>query len=207
MEGVQGRAFSLPNALTASRIAAIPGIVFLAGGTDAASHIGACALFAAAGITDWLDGRMARTGWGQTRLGTMMDPIADKMLVSATLLALLAAHDIPGWAVYPAAVVVLREIMVSGLREYMAGHGVDMAATTAAKWKTGVQMAALGTLLAGDQGAGWLGMPWLPAQQIGLGMLCAAAALTIASAWGYSKSAWTHATANAPQKGATAVQA
>ena len=189
---------SLPNVLTMSRIAAIPVIAWLAAMGSPGAHVAACAVFGAAGLTDWLDGKLARAGWGSTRLGAMLDPIADKLLVSATLVALLGARSVPWWGAYPAGVIIMREIMVSGMREFLATDGIRMPSSMLAKWKTGVQMGALGTLLAGDPGARTLGMPWLPADDIGLAMLCVAAGMTVWSAWAYATAAISHATRRVP---------
>jgi hypothetical protein len=112
---------SLPNMLTLSRILAIPVVVatfYMSG--DYARWFG-CALFAAAGFTDWLDGHMARRWEQQSELGRFLDPIADKLLVSATLLMLTATGRLAGLVVLPALVILCREILVSGLREYLAG--------------------------------------------------------------------------------------
>lgn len=183
----------LPNLLTLSRIAAIPLLVALAGLGSAGADLGACVVFALAGITDWLDGKIARDRRQTSDFGRMLDPIADKLLVGATLLMLAGTERLRGWGLYPAIVIMLREILVSGLREYLAGLRVGLPVTRLAKWKTGVQMASLGTLLAGDEGAAWLGLPWLPVSAIGLAMLLAAALLTLVTGWDYLVAGLRHA--------------
>jgi cardiolipin synthase len=176
---------NLPNLLTLSRIAAIPGLVALVAWHTPGGDLAACALFAVAGITDWLDGRIARSRQLHSDLGRMLDPIADKLLVGATLMVLAGMGRLPPLAIYPAIVIMCREILVSGLREYLAGLSVGLPVTRLAKWKTGLQMAALGILLAGDTGAARLGMPRLPLGAIGEAMLWLAAALTLFTGWDY----------------------
>ena len=108
-------------------------------------------MFSAAAITDYFDGKLARQRQQISDFGRMLDPIADKLLVGAALM-LLAGHR-PAARLrrcYPAIVILLREILVSGLREYLAGLRIGLPVTQLAKWKTGFQMGALGTLLAGD---------------------------------------------------------
>lgn len=187
----------LPNLLTLGRIAAVPLVVILAGvgapGTDAA----AAAVFALASVTDWLDGYLARSRGQTSEFGRMLDPIADKLLVGATLLMLAGTHRLDGWGLYPAVIVLAREILVSGLREYMAGSRAGLPVTTLAKWKTGAQMAALGTLLLGNRGAAWLGLAFLPATPIGLALIVVAALLTVATGWVYLSQGLRHA-ARAP---------
>ena len=128
---------NLPNLLTLSRIAAIPGLVALVAWHTPGGDLAACALFAVAGITDWLDGRIARSRQLHSDLGRMLDPIADKLLVGATLMVLAGMGRLPPLAIYPAIVIMCREILVSGLREYLAGLSVGLPVTRLAKWKPG----------------------------------------------------------------------
>jgi cardiolipin synthase len=122
----------------------------------------------------------------------MLDPIADKLLVGATLMALAGMGRLADHGLYPAIVIMCREILVSGLREYLAGLSVGLPVTRLAKWKTGLQMAALGTLLAGDTGAGVLGLSALPVGMIGTAMLWAAAILTLITGWDYLMAGLRH---------------
>src|SRR6201996_3252396 len=147
---------SLPNLLTLSRILAIPLVIatFYVQG-DAARWFG-CALFFAAGFTDWLDGHMARRWQQQSEIGRFLDPIADKLLVAATLLMLAATGRLSDEAVLPALVILCREILVSGLREYLAGLRVGVPVSKLAKWKTTIQMFAIGFLIVGEAGPLWL---------------------------------------------------
>ncbi len=189
---------NLPNLLTLSRIAAIPGLVALVAVHRPGADLGACVLFALAGITDWLDGRIARQQKMQSDLGRMLDPIADKLLVGATLMVLAGMGRLPSLGLYPAIVILCREILVSGLREYLAGLRVGLPVTRLAKWKTGLQMAALGTLLAGDSGAGVIGVAWLRVGAIGGAMLWLAAILTLVTGWDYLQAGLRHV--SAPQR-------
>jgi len=185
---------NLPNLLTLSRIAAIPGLVALMAMHTAGADLGACILFAAAGITDWLDGRLARQHQLQSDLGRMLDPIADKLLVGATLMALAGLGRLSPLGLYPAIVIMCREILVSGLREYLAGLRVGLPVTRLAKWKTGLQMVALGMLVAGDDGAAVLRIGGWQIGAIGEAMLWSAAALTLFTGWDYLRAGLKHAT-------------
>ncbi len=183
---------NLPNLLTLSRIAAIPVLVALVALRTPGGDVAAMLVFAAAGITDFLDGRIARNRKMLSDLGRMLDPIADKLLVGATLMVLAGQARLPYHGLYPAIVILCREILVSGLREYLAGLSVGLPVTRLAKWKTGLQMAALGTLLAGDDGAAVLHLGFLPVGQIGIVMLWAAALLTLITGWDYLRAGLDH---------------
>ncbi len=179
---------SLPNLLTLSRIFVIPALIgtffFVEG---AAGNWLSLGLFAAAGITDFLDGYLARQ-WGiQTRLGRFLDPVADKLLVVAVILLLIAFDRIAGWTVLAAIVIVCREILVSGLREFLAEIRVGMPVSALAKWKTTVQILALGFLLAGEAGDALL-----PSTTIGTWGLWIAAALTLYTGYDYLRAGLDH---------------
>lgn len=183
----------LPNLLTLSRIAAIPVLIALVAMRTPPADLAACILFSAAAITDYLDGRIARARRQLSNLGRMLDPIADKALVGAALMMLAGEGRFPFATLYPGVVILLREILVSGLREYLAGLRVGLPVTRLAKWKTGFQMGALGTLLAGNSAAIWLGIGWLPVDAIGAAMLWIAAALTLMTGWDYLIAGLRHA--------------
>ena len=134
----------------------------------------------------------------------MLDPIADKLLVGAALMMLAGQDRLSAPGLYPAIVIMLREILVSGLREYLAGIRIGLPVTKLAKWKTGFQMGALGTLLAGDTTAELLHMPWLPVSAIGVAMLWVAAALTLITGWDYLTAGWRHASMPARNKSTAA---
>jgi cardiolipin synthase len=183
----------LPNILTLSRIAVIPLLVVLVALNTPAADLTACIVFSLAGITDYFDGRLARSRRQQSDLGRMLDPIADKLLVGAVLMMLVGQNRLSSPGLYPAIVIMLREILVSGLREYLAGIRVGLPVTRLAKWKTGFQMGALGTLLGGNTSGAILHLNFLPVSFIGESMLWVAAALTLITGWDYLTAGWRHA--------------
>jgi cardiolipin synthase (CMP-forming) len=178
---------SLPNLLTLSRILVIPVVVgsFYVPG-DYARWI-ACGLFSTAALTDWLDGHMARRWQQQSEIGRFLDPIADKLLVAATLFMLTAFGRLSAQAVLPALVILCREILVSGLREYLAGLRVGMPVSRLAKWKTVIQMVAIGVLIVGDAGP-----RFLPVAVIGEMLLWIAASLTLVTGYDYLQAGLRH---------------
>jgi cardiolipin synthase len=180
---------NLPNLLTISRIAVIPvliGLFYVEG--DAARWI-ACVLFTAAGITDYFDGYLARSRAQVSAFGRFLDPIADKLLVSAVLLMLVAFDRIAGLVVLPALIILCREILVSGLREFLAGLNVGVPVSHLSKWKTMLQMVALGVLIVGDAGPSAV-----PVQLIGEAGLWVAALLTIVTGYDYLHAGLQHMT-------------
>ena len=187
---------SLPNLLTLSRILAIPIVVatFYVPGDTARWF--ACALFSAAGVTDWLDGHMARRWSQQSELGRFLDPIADKLLVAATLFMLVAKGRLSAeWALLPALVILCREILVSGLREYLAELRVGLPVSRLAKWKTAIQMVAIGVLIVGNAGPAFL-----PVAAIGEMLLWVAALLTLVTGYDYLRAGLAHMTRAAPPR-------
>jgi cardiolipin synthase len=190
----------LPNLLTLSRIAAIPVLVLLVALRDPWGDFAACVVFSAAAITDYFDGKLARERQLTSAFGRMLDPIADKLLVGAALMLLAGMDRLTVLGLLPAIVILLREILVSGLREYLAGLSVGLPVTRLAKWKTGFQMGALGTLLAGDTGAAMVHLSFLPVSLIGEIMLWTAAVLTMVTGWDYLTAGLRHAGANGAQQ-------
>jgi cardiolipin synthase len=180
---------TLPNLLTLSRIAAIPLVIVTFYLPAPYGPWVGCGLFALAGFTDWLDGRLARLWKQQSELGRFLDPIADKLLVSAILFMLAALHRVSEPTIFPALVILGREILVSGLREHLAGVKVRVPVSRLAKWKTGLQMGAIGVLLVGDAGPSFLPVTW-----IGELMLWAAAALTMITGYDYLRAGLVHMT-------------
>ena len=184
---------SLPNILTYARIAAIPvvvGCVYAQSIMDGPLWLRwvAVAVFIAAGVTDFLDGYYARIWGQQSAFGRMLDPIADKLLVASCLLMLAADGIIHGWALWAAIVILCREILVSGLREYLAGLRVSVPVTKLAKWKTTAQLVAIGFLLAGE--AGDLVVPGITLT--GLVLLWISAIVTIYTGWDYFRAGVHH---------------
>ena len=187
------RAYNIPNLLTYARIVAVPIIVvcFFVEGRLASSDFArwtALALFVVASITDYLDGYLARI-WNQTsNIGRMLDPIADKLLVASVLLLMAADGTIAGWSIWAAIVILCREILVSGLREYVAALKVAVPVTRIAKWKTTIQMVAIAFLLAGP--AGDKVLPYTT--EMGIGLLWVAAVLTMYTGYDYFKAGLKH---------------
>lgn len=180
---------SLPNLLTLSRIFVIPVLVamfFVQG--DMARWI-ACALFVAAAVTDYFDGHFARRLSQISAFGRFLDPIADKLLVSAVILMLVAKDGINGLVVLPALIILCREVLVSGLREFLAGLNVGLPVSRLAKWKTMLQMVALGFLIVGDTGP-----DAVPVQMIGEVGLWIAALLTLVTGYDYLRVGLGHMT-------------
>lgn len=172
---------SLPNLLTLSRIALIPVLLALFFVNAPWAPWAACVVFSAAAVTDYLDGWVARQRAETSAFGRLMDPIADKMLVAAALFALVAFDRVQGVSILPAIVILLREMLISGLREFLAGqNGPGLPVSRLAKWKTGVQMAAIGVLIVGPAGPSML-----PVTEFGVAGLWLAAALTVATGWSY----------------------
>ena len=185
----RSKAFNLPNILTYLRLAAIPAVVgLLFWPEDHWSRWMALGVFALAGITDYLDGYFARIYAQQSALGRMLDPIADKLLVAACLLMLVADQTIHGWALWAAIVILCREILVSGLREFLAELTVGVPVSRVAKWKTTAQIVAIGFLIAGP--AGETVLPGTT--MIGLVLLWVSAVLTIYTGWDYLKTGIHH---------------
>ena len=185
--------FALPNLLTYGRIAAVPAVVaamywqdILQGGLWL--RWVALAIFIVAGVTDILDGYLARMWGQQSNFGRMLDPIADKLLVSSCLLMLAADGTIRGWSLWAAIVILCREILVSGLREYLAELRVSVPVTQLAKWKTTLQLVAVGFLLAGEAGDEIVPVVSL----IGLTLLWLSALLTLYTGWDYFRAGVQH---------------
>lgn len=183
------RNWNLPNLLTYGRLAAVPLVVgLLFWSPEYWVRWTALAIYSAAAITDFFDGYLARAWSQQSSLGRMLDPIADKLLVAAVLLALAADHTIAGRSLWAAIVILCREILVSGLREYLAELRVSVPVSTVAKWKTTAQLIALGFLIAGPAGEAVLP----GAINIGIVLLWAAALLTLYTGWDYMKASYDH---------------
>ncbi len=174
--------WSLPNLLTYGRIVAIPAVVgLLFWPRDDWVRWIALAIYVIAALTDYLDGWLARAWSQQSAIGRMLDPIADKLLVAACLLMLAADETIAGWSLWAAIVILCREILVSGLREFLAELKVSVPVSRVAKWKTTLQLVAVGFLIAGPAGEAVL-----PGTiQIGIILLWIAAALTLYTGWDY----------------------
>ena len=191
---------TLPNVLTLSRIFAVPILVALLWWPGWAFGYGlGFAVYCLMGLTDYFDGYVARARGTVSKLGVFLDPIADKIMVAAVILILVHNNDIPGTHVIAALVILLREIAVSGLREFLAGIEVSVPVSRLAKWKTTFQIVALGSFIlkgavphwhlpmVGAWTDGWFN-PWV----VGLWTLWAAAALTLITGWDYLRVGLKH---------------
>lgn len=174
-----------------SRIAAIPVVIGLAYMPGPYNHLLAAGLFLFACLTDFLDGYFARVWQQCSSLGRFLDPIADKLLVAATLLMLVEQNRIAGLAIIPAIIILCREILVSGLREYLAELNVPLPVSRLAKWKTTIQLFAIGSLIIAP-GA----FSWLPNHEIGIVGLWIAGVLTFITGYDYCKASLQHISNN-----------
>ncbi|HRE21739.1 MAG TPA: CDP-diacylglycerol--glycerol-3-phosphate 3-phosphatidyltransferase [Rhabdaerophilum sp.] len=184
-------AIALPNLLTYGRIVTIPlivGLLFWPG--DPVMRWYALGLYTVAGISDYLDGYLARVYAQQSSLGRMLDPIADKLLIAACLLMLVADGSIRSWSIWAAIVILSREILVSGLREFLAEVKISVPVSRLAKWKTTAQIVSVGFLIAGKAGDDILPVGWT--NWIGLILLWIAALLTIVTGYDYMKASVRH---------------
>lgn len=172
---------NLPNLLTVLRIAIVPLLILVMFVPVDAARWFAVIIFTLAAVTDFFDGYLARRHGVQSDLGAILDPIADKFLVLAALLMLIAIGTLSGFNVVAAVIILGREILVSGLREFLAGVSVKLPVTQLAKWKTTIQMVAIGFLIAGPAG------PTLIPGSIVIGMvgLWAAAIITVITGYQY----------------------
>ena len=195
---------TLPNLLTLARIFLVPAFVAAFYLDGVLGNWVALALFATAGATDVLDGYFARSRGQQSEFGRALDPIADKLLVAAAILMLAAFDRITGWSVLPAVVILCREFLVSGLREFLSKIQVPVPVTRLAKWKTMLQMVAIGFLLAGDAAPAAIS-----AAAIGTYGLWIAALITLYTGYDYFRAGYRHMSREAPSRsdGGAAVQA
>src|SRR3954447_7476354 len=180
------RMLTLPNLLTLSRIFAVPILVFLLWRPAPLDYAITFVLYCVVGITDYFDGYLARAQGRISRLGQFLDPIADKIMVAAAIIMLVSSRNHSGdpvihsFHIIPALVILLREIIVSGLREFLADLRVSVPVSALAKWKTTFQLVALGALILGGA---FPEQPWV--HDVGLASLWAAAALTLVTGYDY----------------------
>ncbi len=178
---------TLPNILTMSRIVAVPLLVALLWHPQPVHYAICFALYVLMGVTDYFDGYLARAQGTVSKLGVFLDPIADKIMVAAVIVMLIFTRDIAEWNVVAALIILIREIAVSGLREFLAQLSVSIPVSKLAKWKTTFQLVSLGgVILAGA-------VPELPAVRfVGLFSLWAAALLTLVTGWDYLRDGLKH---------------
>jgi cardiolipin synthase (CMP-forming) len=177
-----------PNMLTYGRIAAVPVVAGLLMYDGLTARWLALAVYVLAAISDFFDGYLARIWNQQSALGRMLDPIADKVLVSVVLLVLAAAGSLSGGHMWAAIIITAREVLVSGLREFLGELRVSVPVTKIAKWKTTVQLIAVGVLIAGP--AGNAVVPGF--NSAGLVLLWVAAALTLYTGYDYFRAGLRH---------------
>lgn len=185
---------TLPNLLTLSRIFAVPLLVFLLWKPTPIDYAITFILYCLVGITDYFDGYLARAQGQISKLGQFLDPIADKIMVAAVIIMLVASRRADGdppiiqdWNVIAALIILLREIIVSGLREFLAELKVSVPVSRLAKWKTTFQLVALGALILGGALPAY---EWV--HQVGLASLWAAAALTLVTGYDYLRIGLKH---------------
>ena len=184
---------TLPNLLTLSRILAVPILVFLLWRPTPIDYAITFVLYCLVGITDYFDGYLARAQGQISRLGQFLDPIADKIMVAAVIVMLIASRKmsgepvIHGLHIIPAMVILLREIIVSGLREFLAPLNVSVPVSALAKWKTTFQLVSLGALILGGA---FPSEAWI--HQVGLVSLWAAAGLTMITGYDYLRIGLRH---------------
>jgi len=187
-KGGYSKIWNLPNILTYGRIAAVPAVagLLMYGGNGA--RWTALVIYIAAAITDFLDGYLARLWQQQSSLGRMLDPIADKVLVAVVLLVLSADGILFGGHIWAAIIILSREVLVSGLREYLGKLQVSVPVTWIAKWKTTAQLLAVGFLIAGPAGD----LIFAHVTRIGIGLLWIAALLTLYTGYDYFRAGLRH---------------
>ena len=179
---------SLPNLLTLSRIVAVPLLVWFLWWPDWEAGYGiAFVLYCLMGVTDYFDGYLARSSGAVSRLGIFLDPIADKIMVAAVILILVGTRDIAGIDIIAALVILLREIAVSGLREFLAQVQVSVPVSQLAKWKTTLQLVSLGGIILGGSVPE---MVWV--HTVGIVALWGAAVLTLLTGWDYLRVGLKH---------------
>lgn len=195
---------NLPNILTISRILIIPVLVASFYMEAKLYHLVAAGLFLFASITDFFDGYLARMMKAQSSLGRFLDPIADKLLVAAVILMLTHVKGISGFEIIPALAILCREILVSGLREFLAESNVSMPVTALAKFKTVVQMSALFLLLLGVEGPNIEGVEHFTSVHLtvflGKILLWVAAILTTFTGYAYLRAGLKYMTATHDNK-------
>ncbi len=181
--------YTLPNILTFSRIIAIPVLVYFIFLESTFGNWVAFGVYTFASITDFFDGYLARAWSQQSSLGRFLDPIADKLLVCAILILLAGFGPLNGIHILPSVVILSREITVSGLREFLAEIRVSVPVTNLAKWKTALQMFALGFLVIGEVGPTF--GPFT-STEIGIYGIWGAAVLTLVTGYDYLRAGLKH---------------
>lgn len=179
---------NLPNAMTIGRLFTLPLLVILMMINESWAAWSALGVYTLGCITDWLDGYIARKYKLESSFGKFLDPIADKIFIATVLICLIANGHLSGWGVVPVLLILSREFLISGLREFFGPKNIQFPVSNLAKWKTGIQMFALGFLIMGE-----FGVAVLPLNiEIGYTLLVAATILTVLSGWTYMKEGMKH---------------
>lgn len=179
---------NLPNLLTFFRILILPVIIWLMFVDESWAGWTALGLYTVACITDFLDGYIARSMAFESALGKFLDPISDKIFVASLLIVLVGFDRLDGLWMIPAIIILIREFLVAGLREFLGPQNIQLPVSKLAKWKTTVQMVAMGFLVIGDYGD-----PVLPnTLTYGQWGITAAAILTVITGWSYLSTGLKH---------------
>ena len=185
--------FKIPNILTIGRIIIVPVFVITFFLPGFFGDLIPFFLFVLASFTDYLDGLLARLFKEESKLGELLDPIADKILVSTALLLLIMNGTIKNFEVIAAIIIITREIIISGLREFLAKGSISMPVTSLSKLKSFIQMFAIAVLLTGDFGNKIINFQDYNAQTIGIIILWLSAFLTLFTAYDYLRKGIDHA--------------
>ena len=185
--------FKIPNILTIGRIIIVPIFIFTFFLPGFFGDLIPFFLFVLASFTDYLDGLLARLFKEESKLGELLDPIADKILVSTALLLLIMNGTIKNFEVVAAIIIITREIIISGLREFLAKGSISMPVTSLSKLKAFIQMFAIAVLLTGDIGNKIINFQDYNAQTIGIILLWLSAALTLFTGYEYMRKGIDHA--------------
>ena len=183
----------IPNILTIGRIIIVPFFVLAFYLPGFYGDLTACVLFVIASFTDFLDGMLARMMGEESKLGELLDPIADKIIVATALILLVMSGTIKHYEVIAAIIILTREILISGLREFLARGQIKLPVTNLAKLKTFLQMVAMALLLTGETGNKILNFQDYNAQTIGIILLWLSAFLTLYTGYEYLRKGIDHA--------------
>ena len=183
----------IPNILTIGRIIIVPFFVLAFYLPGFYGDLTACVLFIIASFTDFLDGMLARMMGEESKLGELLDPIADKIIVATALILLVMSGTIKHYEVIAAIIILTREILISGLREFLARGQIKLPVTNLAKLKTFLQMVAIALLLTGETGNKILNFQDYNAQTIGIILLWLSAFLTLFTGYDYMRKGIDHA--------------
>ena len=183
----------IPNILTIGRIIIVPFFVLAFYLPGFYGDLTAFALFVIASFTDFLDGMLARMMGEESKIGELLDPIADKIIVATALILLVMSGTIRHYEVIAAIIILTREILISGLREFLARGQIKLPVTNLAKLKTFLQMVAISLLLTGETGNKILNFQDYNAQTIGIILLWLSAFLTLYTGYEYLRKGIDHA--------------